>query len=95
MQEAVNNIGGLWGIGTDRIITEESIYYLKNYFVVLIVAIVGATGGVRDIVRALECRTIGKKIITVTEPLVIGTLILIITAYLVDGSFNPFLYFRF
>ena len=31
----------------------------------------------------------------VLEPLVLIVLLLICTAYLVDGSFNPFLYFRF
>ena len=29
------------------------------------------------------------------EPLVLAGLLLLVTAYLVDGSFNPFLYFRF
>ena len=29
------------------------------------------------------------------EPLALSALLLICTAFLVDGSFNPFLYFRF
>ena len=32
---------------------------------------------------------------TVASPLVLAALLAVITAYLVDGSFNPFLYFRF
>ena len=37
----------------------------------------------------------GNKITTVAEPLIMALLFVIITAFLVDGSFNPFLYFRF
>ena len=32
---------------------------------------------------------------TFAEPIAVGGLLVIMTAYLVDGSFNPFLYFRF
>ena len=37
----------------------------------------------------------GKKIMSVVEPVVLLALLAVVTAYLVDGSFNPFLYFRF
>ena len=33
--------------------------------------------------------------LTVLEPLGLAALLAVCTAYLVDGSFNPFLYFRF
>lgn len=36
-----------------------------------------------------------KKIMSVVEPVVLLGLLAVVTAYLVDGSFNPFLYFRF
>ena len=32
---------------------------------------------------------------SVVEPVVLLGLLTVVTAYLVDGSFNPFLYFRF
>jgi alginate O-acetyltransferase complex protein AlgI len=38
---------------------------------------------------------VGEKLIDLLEPLVLAGLLLLVTAYLVDGSFNPFLYFRF
>ena len=37
----------------------------------------------------------GRAILNVLEPLVLTALLAVCTAYLVDGSFNPFLYFRF
>lgn len=36
-----------------------------------------------------------NKFMNILEPLAVAGLIVLITAYLVDGSFNPFLYFRF
>lgn len=43
--------------------------------------------------------TAGRGVMAVimdfAEPLVLAGLLLLVTAYLVDGSFNPFLYFRF
>ena len=35
------------------------------------------------------------KVMTVLEPLAVAVLLVAVTASLVDGSFNPFLYFRF
>ena len=43
LQEAVKNITGLFGIGTQNLISAESIYYLKNYFETFVIAIVAAT----------------------------------------------------
>ena len=39
--------------------------------------------------------TKGKVLITILEPIVYMTLLILTTAYLIDASFNPFLYFRF
>ena len=36
-----------------------------------------------------------NKIINILEPVFMVALLLIVTAYLVDNSYNPFLYFRF
>ena len=37
----------------------------------------------------------GTAVMLFAEPLALSALLLICTAFLVDGSFNPFLYFRF
>ena len=36
-----------------------------------------------------------QKLLNMLEPIVLIGLLVVMTAYLVDGSFNPFLYFRF
>ena len=88
MGEAVNYIGAMFGVGSIPIISAEAIYYLKNFGFIFLLAIIGAT--------PIPKKIIGKiKVAMYLEPIVLLALLTIITAYLVDGSFNPFLYFRF
>lgn len=56
--------------------------------VVFIFAIFGAT----PVPKKLVQKFMQYKVI---EPIAMLILVLLVTAYLVDGSFNPFLYFRF
>jgi alginate O-acetyltransferase complex protein AlgI len=95
MAEAIRYIGGMFGVGGIPLINAEMLYYLKSYAVVLVLAIIGSTPFVKNAVnRFAEKKAIGT-VIKVAEPLVIAVLMIVMTAYLVDGSFNPFLYFRF
>ena len=95
LTEAEMNMAGLLGIGTDRMISAESIYYLKNYLMIFFIGIVGTTPLPKKIYEAVLKTQAGKKVICVAEPIFMAGLLLVITAFLVDGSFNPFLYFRF
>ena len=95
LAEAGRNIGGLFGIGVGSVLSAESIYYLKNYLVIFIIAIIGATPLPKKIYEIILKNQTGEKIIYIAEPVIMTGLLLIITAFLVDGSFNPFLYFRF
>ena len=95
MQEAGKNIAGLFGIDTIGFASMESVYCLKNYLLIFLVAIIGATPLPKKIYEKIMNVPGGRKIVNVVEPLLLAGLFLIITAFLVDGSFNPFLYFRF
>lgn len=88
IQEALGYIGGMIGIGDYPVISYETIFYLKNYGIVLIIGLIGATPIPKNLGAKL-------KITKWLEPLVLVGLLAMVTAYLVDGSFNPFLYFRF
>lgn len=95
MKEAFSYIGGMFGAGGIPFISEEWLYYLRSYGVVLIVAIIGATPLVKKLVLSVKKKSTGEKIMNIAEPIMLVALLLVITAYLVDGSFNPFLYFKF
>lgn len=89
--QIMQNIGGLIGIGGIPLVSKESIYYLKSYFVVIAVGIVGATPIVKNIANNRKIH----KVINILEPIFLLGILLLSTSYIIDGSFNPFLYFRF
>ena len=93
--EAFSYIGGLFGAGGIAFSSAETLYYLRNYAVLLIIAIVGATPVVKKLATKLsESKRFGK-ISNVLEPIMLVCLLVVITAFLVDSFSNPFLYFRF
>ena len=81
--------------GAEQAVSAEALYYLRSYIVVLIICFIGSTQiPVKAVLKILSSEK-GKKILAVLEPVYILALLFVITAYLVDGSFNPFIYFRF
>ena len=95
MQNAIDNIIGLFGINTSSIINAETIYYLRKYLVVLILGIVGSTPLIKIIIEKMKKNKSMKNILNLLQPVMVVGLLLIVTSYLVDNSYNPFLYFRF
>ncbi|MBQ7409755.1 MAG: MBOAT family protein [Clostridia bacterium] len=85
------NLLGLISYKNIPIISLESIYYIKSYLVVLVIGIIGATPLMKNIVTSKKI----EKIVQIIEPIFLISLLFICTSYIVDGSFNPFLYFRF
>lgn len=100
MGEAVQHIGGMFGVSfvTERIplVSAEAVYYLKSYAVLLGAGIVGVTPVMKVFEeKIMDSKAILSKVIAYAEPVILLVLVILVTAYLVDGSFNPFLYFRF
>ena len=95
MEEAWKNIIGLFGLNGKGLINPYTIYYLRSYIVILIVAIIGATPLLKNMVLKLKENEKINKVMNDLEPVCIVIIILVVTAYLVDNSYNPFLYFRF
>lgn len=95
VQDALRTIAALFGLGGLPLADALSRYYLWSYAGVFLIAAVGATPLPAKIVRQLKESRTGRVIVSVLEPVVLLALLTAVTAYLVDGSFNPFLYFRF
>lgn len=95
MGQALSDIGGLFGAGGIPLVSNEAVYYAKSFAVILAAAMVGATPAVRCLFERAVKRPSGRKLLNAAEPALLLVLTVIMTAYLVDGSFNPFLYFRF
>ena len=91
VNEILKNITGLFGIGGISAISSESLYYFKSYLIVLIIGIIGATPIMKNFFQKEKL----SKFVNCLEPIFLVLILLISTSYIVDGSFNPFLYFRF
>ncbi len=90
MQGALADIAAVLGLTGAPFAGTLSLYYLKSYAVLLAVSVVGCTPWPKKLALALP-----EGVRAVLEPVAMAVLLLLVTAYLVDGSFNPFLYFRF
>lgn len=88
MREAMNSVGAMFGFSNVPLVSTEAIYYLKSYIVLFVVALLGATPLVKNTIKSI-------KWVRFIEPIVLLTFLIAATSFLVDGSFNPFLYFRF
>ncbi len=94
LAQAVSDIKGMFGFGNVPFVTGQTLYYLRSYGVLFILGFVGATPLVKQLHTKLSQGKWGN-VVAVLEPVLMIGALLICTAYLVDGSFNPFLYFRF
>ena len=92
---AAATLGALFGTGGLAGTSQEALYLLRSNAVLLAIAAVGATPLPRRLCGALESSRAGVRVLSVLEPLGVLTLLVLCTAYLVDGTFSPFLYFRF
>ena len=91
LNQAMTDIGGMFGLQKVPFINEVTLYTLRNYGILFLAGIIGATPLLRKGVQKIS----GKTVYVAAEPIILVALLLLCTAYLVDGSFNPFLYFRF
>lgn len=95
MTESLENLKGMFGLLDVPISNMETFYYIKSYLVVLIIAAIGATPLVSNFNKRAVASEKYERALNVIEPIVHTILLLFVTGHLIDGSFNPFLYFRF
>ena len=91
MTQAVSDLSSLFGLGGLPLVTAETLYYLRSFALLFLVACFGAT----PVPKMAAKRTENTRFGAVLELIFLVAILLISTAYLVDGSFSPFLYFRF
>ena len=81
--------------GDGNILDSFALFQLKNYGMIFIFCILGCGGLLGKILKKIQLSEIVSKVINYAMPLVQIAVMLVCTAYLVDASYNPFLYFRF
>lgn len=94
LSSAFNIIKGLFGLNGELFINNVTLYYLRGYVLFIVLGVIGSTNYVKNLVIKISNGK-GKKIINILEPIYLLILLIIVTMYLIDSSYNPFLYFRF
>ena len=95
LTEGISRIGTLFGANNVELTNADTLYYIRSYAGVIILGIIGSTPLLKNLILKIKSNKIGKQIINILEPMAQVSLLVLTTAYLIDGSFNPFLYFRF
>ncbi len=90
--ERIRSMFGMSGLPFTGV---QSVYYLRSYLIIFVLAIIGSTDLPKRIIGRIRKTPFGSIALTGAEPVVCVVLLLLTTAYLIDASFNPFLYFRF
>lgn len=95
IHEAMRNICMLFGGMNVSVKTKDSIFLLKDYGVLLGIGMIGATSIPVRIAKKIT--QVGGRISlgAILEPIYLMLVFLLSLASLINGSFNPFLYFRF
>ena len=89
LDSVISYIKVMFGIGNMPLVNNEAIYYLRNYFVIILVGVICSI----PIFNKLKSKDSNVRAILSTV-VYIG-LFLLSTASLVSDTYNPFLYFRF
>lgn len=95
LADAFMSFRSMFGFAGIPAVNAASLYYLKSNLVLLIVAAVGATPLPKRIYEKIGGIAGGSRVLAVLTPTAAAAAVAVCTAYLIDGSFNPFVYFRF
>ncbi|MBR6709417.1 MAG: MBOAT family protein [Clostridia bacterium] len=88
--QAVQYYGAMFGVGSAGLASAADLFNLKSYAITFIIAIVSALPLGKHVYDKLPERF--RRAVT---PVMILCVLVLSTAYLVDATYNPFLYFRF
>ena len=99
MGQAFSYIGAMFGAGASFANT-ETMYFITNNVLLLIILLVGATNYPKKWVDKIaglvrRAKAVPQYCYMVIENVYVLTVFILSIAYLVDSSYNPFLYFRF
>ena len=95
LADAFMSFKSMFGFAGIPAVNAASLYYLKSNLVLLIAAAVGATPLPKRINEKIGGTAGGSRVLAVLTPTAAAAAVAVCTAYLIDGSFNPFVYFRF
>lgn len=94
LTQAFSLIKGLLGLNEKIFANSFILYHLKGYIPILFLGILCTTPIFQKLILKLQNSKL-NKILDFIQPFCMIILLLLVTTFLVDNSYNPFLYFRF
>ena len=85
----------MFGLKEVALYDQVTLYYLMTNGVLLIILVIASTPLAKQMYQKLKQSKRGELLDVVLSPIVCLLILILSTAYLVDSSYNPFLYFRF
>lgn len=92
--EGLGNLRAMLGLSSLPWSNPETAFYLRSYSFTLLVAALGATPLLSQLISRIRCNKTGEKLLNLLEPLVLVTLLLLVTGYLIQGYFSPYAFFK-
>ncbi len=93
IKDGLNYIKILFGFGNANIFNHESLYLLYTKILLFLILAIGCTDVPKRLWTVISKRT--KRVSWAMENIFLVIVVVLAIAYLVDQSYNPFLYFRF
>lgn len=87
----VHYLATMFGLSGVSLIDANFLFYVRNNFILLIVLVIAST----PLVKKVYDKYIDGKKAELIVPLLVLVGLILCTAFIVDASYNPFLYFRF
>lgn len=78
-----------------QLINSSVIYYINSYKVLLILGVMFSMPISKKINTIVNEKIPNKSVVQIIKTVGLAIILLVCTAYLIDDSFNPFIYFRF
>ena len=93
--EVISFMKNMFGFNNLPFANQETLYYLKSYLTIIVISIIASTPLLKNVCVKLKENNKITKLMDILEIVFIFTILVLVTAFLIDSSFNPFLYFRF
>ena len=84
----------MFGVGGVSFINNYALYYLKNYLIIFILAIIFSMP-VYKLAKEKLSKVKNTKSVFIVSLIIYTVLFIVVVSYLVNDTYNPFLYFRF
>ena len=92
--DIITELKNMFGLSNIPVTGTETLYYLKNYAMLLLIGAISSTPLLKVVTKKIK-NTKFQKVLNIIEPIVYISILILTTSFLIDESFNPFLYFRF